>query len=197
MIRVTRAVALGALLLLATTPAAAQNSATARTEILRTDVPDEFEVGFDAQNQDQAIIELVRPPETVNSWTTLITLQLFYDRTQDGAMNTFHDWWSQSMQRACPGSSYRSVNGTVDGMPAIRVAFTCSLNPQTGKPENLEGVIVQGQANLMMVQVAFRQSIEAGDTALVERVAGGLKVCDQRSLDACSARKATGFIPGG
>ena len=46
----------------------------------------------------------------------------------------------------------------------------------------------------MMAQVAFRHAISKPDTALIDRVAGSLKVCDQRTLDSCSARKATGFV---
>jgi hypothetical protein len=80
-------------------------------------------------------------------------------------------------------------------MPALRATLSCPKNPQTGKAENLEAFLVQGQANMMMVQVAFRRSITPADDALVKRVAGSLKVCDQRTLSSCSARKATGFLP--
>ena len=88
----------------------------------------------------------------------------------------------------------QAVRGSVDGRPAIRAALSCPKNPQTGKPENLSAFLVQGDANLMMAQVAFRHAMNPPDTALAERVQGSLKVCDQRTLETCSVRKATGFV---
>jgi hypothetical protein len=85
------------------------------------------------------------------------------------------------------------IRGSVDGHPAIRGTLSCPRNPQTGKAENLTAFLVQGDANLMMAQVAFRHAVTPPDTALIERIEESLKVCDQRTLDSCSARKAAGF----
>jgi hypothetical protein len=167
---------------------------TAKTEMLSIDVPDEFEIGHQARNDTIQIMELVEPPETVENWSKLVTSLMFLNAAQRGT-GPFYKQWRDNMARSCSGISDNVQNGTVDGMPALRAKLSCPKNPQTGKPENLEAILVQGQANIMMVQVALRRSMTPTDKALIERVAGSMKVCDQRTLSTCSARKATGFLP--
>jgi hypothetical protein len=168
---------------------------TARTEMLGSNVPDEFQTGYHARNDTQEMTELVVPPETVETWSKLITLQMFFGAAQRINAEGFYGRWRDSMRAGCAGLTDTMVRGVVDGKPAIRGTLFCPNNPQTGKPENLEAVLVQGDVNLMMVQIAFRHSITATDTALIRRVTGSLKVCDQRALASCSARKGTGFQP--
>lgn len=175
-------------------PAAAP---TAQTEMLGISVPDDFEVGYHARNAAMEMTEIVQPPETVDTWTKLVTLQLFFDNARRETATAYYERWRGLMRRACGGMQDTLVRGTVDGRPAIRGTLSCPSNPQTRQPENLVAVLVQGKANLMMVQVAFRHPIGAGDNSLIDRVVGSLKVCDQRTFAECSARKATGFLPTG
>ena len=173
--------------------AQAANPSTAQTEMLGIDVPDEFEVGHQARNDTTQIMELVEPPETVETWSKLVTSLMVFDGAKVG-LNSFYERWRSDMRRSCPGMLDKTVEGSVDGMPAFRATLSCPKNPQTGKPENLEAILVQGQANLMMVQVAFRRPLTPSDYALIARVAGSMKICDQRNLTFCSARAATGFL---
>jgi hypothetical protein len=107
--------------------------------------------------------------------------------------DAFYSRWQQDMRQACAGLKDMRRIGAVDGKRAIWGSLSCPRNPQTGKPENLVAVLVQGEVNLMMVQVAFRHPIRAQDSALISRIVGSLKVCDARALATCSTRKATGF----
>jgi hypothetical protein len=161
--------------------------------MLGIDVPDEFQVGHQQRNDKIEIVELVEPPQTVENWSRLITSLMLFDAAQTG-LDAFYNQWLDGLRKACPGMNDKVVRGSVDGHPAIRGTLSCPKNPQTGKPENVSAFLVQGVANLMMAQVAFRHGVTVPDAALVERVAGTLKVCDQRTLDRCSARKATGFL---
>lgn len=181
-------------LLLIAVATAAPGSANAQNEMLRINAPDEFEVGYRARNLEQEMIELVQRPEKVDTWSELITLQLFFDGARRDSADAFYARWRKLMRTSCAGMTDTAVTGSVDGKPAIRSQLACPLNPQTGKSENLVAVLVQGGANLMMVQVAFRRPITAEDRALIARITGSLKVCDQRSLSECSARKASGFV---
>jgi hypothetical protein len=183
------------LLLLSALSPVPDDAPTALTEMLSTNVPDEFMTGYHARNAAQEMTELVVAPETVENWSRLITLQLFFGVAQRGTVDGFYGLWRDSMRRACAGLNDTMVRGTVDGHPAIKGVLSCPINPQTGKPENLAAVLVQGEVNMMMVQVAFRRPVAAADTALIERVSGSLKVCDQRTLQACAQRKAIGFRP--
>jgi hypothetical protein len=58
--------------------------ATAQTEMLGIDVPDEFEVGHQARNDASQIMELVEPPETLENWSTLVTSLMLFDAAQRG-----------------------------------------------------------------------------------------------------------------
>lgn len=185
---------LSVLLSIAAAAAQPADVPTAQTEMLGIDVPDEFEVGHKARNDTIQIMELVEPPETVENWSKLVTSLMFFNAAPRGA-ESFYKQWRDDMARSCSGMADNAQKGSVDGMPALRASLSCPKNPQTGKPENLEAILVQGEANVMMVQVAFRRAMTPADKALTERIAGSMKVCDQRTLSTCSARKATGFMP--
>lgn len=176
--------------------AQASDAPTAQTEMLAFSVPDEFGVGYQARNDATQIVELVEPPETVANWSKLVTSLMFFNAADRG-LGSFYGQWRDRMRGSCPGITDRVIQGNVDGMPALRAAISCPANPQTGRVENLEAVLVQGRANMMMVQVAFRRPVTPADSALVERVTASMKVCDQRALSSCSARIATGFVQSG
>lgn len=171
---------------------ALQSPPAALTELLGVDVPDEFQIGNHQRNSQTEIIELVVPPDTVNDWSKLITELALFRAAQVGP-DLFYYRWLNAMRSACPGLKDTMLHGTVDGRPAIRGNLSCPLNPRTQKPENLSAFLVQGDADLLMVQVAFRHAVTPADAALISRVAGTLKMCDQKRMDLCSARKGTGF----
>ena len=172
----------------------AQASPTATTEMLGIDAPDEFQVANHQRNEKIEIIELVVPPETVGSWSKLITSLLVFNGAQSG-LDAFYSRWSDGMHKSCQGMKDIIVRGSVDGHKAIRSELSCPRNTQTGNPENLTAFLVQGDANLMMAQVAIRHAAGPTDKSLIEQVAKSLKVCDQKSFGACSARPAMGFVP--
>lgn len=176
--------------------AQASDAPTAQTEMLAFSVPDEFAVGNQGRNDATQIIELVEPPETVADWSKLVTSLMFFNAANRG-LNSFYGQWREQMRGSCPGMTDMVIQGNVDGLPALRTEISCPANPQTGRVENLDAVLVQGRANMMMVQVAFRRALTPADSALVERVTTSMKVCDQRALSSCSARTATGFVQGG
>jgi hypothetical protein len=167
---------------------------TAQTEVLGVDIPDEFTLGKQTRNNDMQMLEIVDPPETIDNWTKLVTLQVLFGSAVRSSNENFYSGWLDAFRLSCPGPT-EVVKGTVDGKAAIRATLSCKNNPETGKPENLEAFLVRGDVNVMVVRVAFRHPLAAEDSALIERIAQSLKVCDQRTLSACSERKATGFLP--
>ena len=182
------------LMWLAAIPAQPVDAPTAKTEMLGIDVPDEFQVGYHARNQAMEILELIEPPETVESWSRMITSQMIFDGAKDGGLESYHARWRTDLQRACPGMRETAVRGTVDGRPAKLISVACPKMARTGQAEAFTAFLVEGQANLMIAQVAFRPPVTGPDDALIERIRGSLKVCDERTLSSCSARKATGFL---
>lgn len=182
------------LLLWAVAPAVQPNDVPmAQTEMLGVDVPDEFQVGNHRRNDQAEIMELVQPPETVDNWSKLITSLMFFNAASNG-LDSFYTAWRAKMRSACVGMTDSFTRGSVDGRPALEAKLSCPRNPETGKAENLDAILVQGNANMMMTQVAFRRPLTSADLALIQRVRGSLKVCDQRTLAECSARAASGFL---
>jgi hypothetical protein len=179
---------------LATAAMAAQPLSTAPTEMLGIDAPDEFQVGNQQRNEKIELTELVVPPETVDTWSSKLITSLMVFGAAPTGVDQFYGQWRDTMRSACPGITDAPIRGTVDGHSAIRSTLSCPKNPETGKPETLGTVLVQGDANMMMVQVAFRHALAPEDRALIEHVARSLKVCDERTIASCSARKATGFL---
>jgi hypothetical protein len=167
---------------------------TARTEILGLNVPDEFDVGRKASEESSQIMELVVPPETAETWSRRVTVMMVYNAADRG-LEPFYEAWRDSLRSACPGLTDTLVKGSVDSRPALRGTLSCPEHPKTGKPENVVAFLVQGEVNMMWAQVAFRRPLDAADTFLVDSVAASLKVCDQRTFTACTARKASGFVP--
>ena len=166
---------------------------TAQTEMLGINVPDEFQIGNQARNEQLQIVELVQPPETVDNWSKLVTSLMFFNVAQVG-LDAFYNQWRSQMRSACPRMTDTLVRGSVDGRSALRGELFCPKAPKTGKPENLTAVLVQGSVNMMMVQIAFAHRIDTSDRILIEHVTGSLKVCDQRMLTSCRARPASGFL---
>jgi len=169
---------------------------TAETEGISVDAPATFVVGNRSNDGRINLVELVRPPETVDTWSELISVVTIMHATEGTTLNEFYPMWRDGYRGTCPGPNEAVARGTVDGRPALKATFHCPVDPQTGKPESLTVIFIQGEVNLLSVQLAFRRSMTNADLALVQKVQKTLKVCDARD-NACFARRATGFMSNG
>src|SRR5262245_18984872 len=93
--------------------------ATAQSEMLGVNVPDDFEIGYQARNDRLDMKEIVQPPETVETWTKLITLQLMFNGARRQYADAFYSRWQQDMRQACAGLKDTRRIGIVDGKRAI------------------------------------------------------------------------------
>lgn len=176
---------------------AAPAPASGPVDILGFDDSSGFKLGYHVRSAASDMTELVVPPETVENWTTLITQQTLFDATQRfGGPEGFYRVWRDMMSRGCPGLTATVERGTVEGKPAVKGMLSCPNNPQTAKPENLSAILVQDDADILMIQVAFRRSIGAADAALIRRVNGSVRVCNPPS-GRCPRRKNSGFTATG
>lgn len=181
-------------LALASMLATAAQPITAEREMLAIDVPDNFRIANQQRNTVSELQEIVQFPETVENWTKLVTNIIGFGDAKKVTVEQFYTDWRAKLVLGCPGMSETHIAGTVDGLPAIRAEISCPLNPTTVKPENLTAVVVAGRVNIMVSQVAFRHARTAEDAALVDHVVASMKICDASAIDACSARKAIGFV---
>jgi hypothetical protein len=87
---------------------------TAQTEMLGIDVPDEFEVGHQGRNASLQMVELVEPPETVETWSKLVTSVMFFDAAHRG-VEPFYQQWRDHMGRSCAGMTDGVAKGRSTG----------------------------------------------------------------------------------
>lgn len=182
------------LLIAALSPAQTAPSSAAPVDMLGFDGGSGFKLGYHARNAASDMTELVIPPETVENWTTLITQQTLFNGAQRVGLERFYGLWRDMMRRDCPGLTDTVEQGEVEGRPAIKGMLSCPNNPETGKPENLSAVLVQGDVHLLMIQIAFRRPVGASDAALIRRVNGSLRICAPAEAR-CARRKDSGFTP--
>ena len=169
---------------------------TAETEGVSVDAPGTFVIGNRGNDGRMNLIEMVKPPETVDNWSELISVMTLMHATEGTTLNQFYPIWRDGYRETCPGPNETLTKGTVDGKPAIKALFHCPVDPKTGKPENMAIVFIEGDVNLMSVQFAFRRPMTNADNAMIAKVFKTLKICDARD-DACFARRASGFLPKG
>jgi len=178
------------LLAQAATPTVASSS----PQLIAVDVPDEFKTGSHRQNAFVDQSEFVVPPETVERWTRMITIQALLGAGSRTSVDEFYERWRDGLSKACPDLIETEVWGTLDGARAIRGDIACPRNPQTGLPENIMAVLVDGAENFTMVQVAFRRPRTRQDERLVDHILRSLKRCAGSDLIACRTQQGAGFV---
>ena len=185
------------IVLLSLLPVAAQSTGapTADSEGVMVGAPSSFKIANQGNDGALNLIEMVRPPETLDNWSEMISVITLSD--QAVPLDDFYSSWRAGYRAACPGGTENVVNGTVDSNPALKATLSCTRDPKTGKPESVTMVFVQGHINLLAVEMAFRRSMTAADQALVHQIVTSMKICQAGGRTACAARRAFGFLPEG
>jgi len=156
-------------------------------ENLLVNLPAGYKVGHNARNQKQLISEMVPAGETVENWTEMVTVNIYFNqktRPADYRANMEKLWAG-----ACPGGTSASVSeDKTNGYAAMLWRQSCPLNKQTGKPEMTWFKVVAGNDSFYVVQKAFK--FEPAPEKLAEWIAflNKVSVCDTRLKDrACPA----------
>lgn len=173
--------ALAAVVALSTvaTPAAAQLV----NENLLVTVPKGFKAGHQARNGQQAINEFVPAGETVDNWSEMVTVQIFFNR-RDLSPAQFRARIESGWTKACSGGAAQSVSAAPEnGYPALMWKLTCPRNPATGKPENTWFKAIAGQDSFYVVQKAFRSEPTAQQAGEAMAYLNKISVCDSRRKD--------------
>lgn len=168
--------------------AGASSAGTLRDENVLTPVPAGFKVGYHTVQGPMVLAEYVPQAETVNAWSSMITVQIFHGqggRDPDAFAQTIASGW----QGACANSTVtRVVGGAENGYPFAVWAFECPLNRETGKPENMWLKAVGGADALYSVQYADRAPMSPALIKPAMSYLRQVKVCDTRRKDrACPA----------
>lgn len=99
------------------------------------------------------VSEFVRPHETVEDWTEMLTMMSFEKVTTiNGLLSSFE---AETVAR-CPGSTFAVHERLEDG-----VLFEASLvNCETGPKEEMVGRVLDGASQHFVVQYAVREPVE-------------------------------------
>jgi hypothetical protein len=144
-------------------------------------MPDGFKVGAQQNNGQTILMEFIPEGETVEDWTTMITVVVKHDIDDANAVDVASNMgaaWGES----CPGAKAGPlVDDVTNGYAYVIWQYECPLNSQTGKPETMMMKVIPGRDALYMVQYAVRAapSIEFVKNAL-DYLGPKVSVCDTR-----------------
>jgi len=149
-------------------------------ENLLAELPEGFKVDYQAEQGNQTITEMVADGESVEDWTTMVTVQVYLGETNttpEQAQGTLTDSWFN----ACDKSESSPVtDGAENGYDFILWQLYCPLNPSTQKPELTFLKAIQGKDSFYLVQVAFRYEPSNEDITQWIQYLKQVQVCDSR-----------------
>jgi hypothetical protein len=162
---------------------AAPARAALQDENLLVSMPQGFKVGSSTRQGNMDMQEWVPVGETVDNWSTLITVQIFHHLTAV-TPQAFVGRIATGWKSACPGGAAIDVQeGVENGYGYSFWTLTCPLNPQTRKPENMWTKVMAGSDALYSVQYANRKTLAKELTVATARYLRQVQVCDTRRPD--------------
>lgn len=158
----------------------AQPGTGLENENLLAGLPAGFKVGYQAEQNNITINEMVAENETVEDWTTMVTVQVFLGKT-DTTPQQAQDILTNDWFNACANSeTYPVADGAENGYNFVLWQLYCPLNSATQKPELTYMKAIQGNDSLYLVQVAFRFEPSEADVTQWITYLKEVKVCDSR-----------------
>jgi hypothetical protein len=146
-------------------------------------LPD-FVVGYQAANAEQAIREEVPRGENVERWSRMITTQWFAGLTARITPVEFTQLMARNLAGACRSAKVSPPRElTVSDRPAAQIQVDCPLLPATNRPETFIMLVVAGEHDLLVRQVAFRSVPTTDDLEWSDAVLGGTVLCKPRDND--------------
>ena len=157
-----------------------QTGSGLENENLLAELPEGFKVDYQAEQGNQTITEMVAEGESVEAWTTMVTVQVYLSETnitpQQAQDTLTNDWFN-----ACENSeSYPVADGAENGYDFILWQLYCPLNSSTQKPELTYLKAIQGNDSFYLVQVAFRYEPSDEDITQWIQYLKQVQVCDSR-----------------
>jgi len=149
-------------------------------ENLLTTVPDGFKVDYSAKQDNFVITEMVSEGESVDDWSTMITVEIFLSE-KNTTPKQYQDTLTERWFGACENSeTYPVADGAENGYNFVLWQLYCPLNSATQKPELTYLKAIQGNDSFYLVQVAFRH--EPSDEEVKQWIGylKEIKVCDSR-----------------
>jgi len=149
-------------------------------ENLLAALPAGFKIGYQAQQGNQSITEMVPENETVEEWTSMLTVQVYLGETNTTPAQA-QETLTTSWFNACDNSAtYPVADGIENGYNFILWQLHCPLNPATRKVEYTYMKAIRGNDSFYLVQVAFRFEPTEADITQWMNYLRDVQVCDSR-----------------
>ena len=149
-------------------------------ENLLAELPSGFKIDYQADQNNVVINEMVPENETVNDWTTLVTVQIFMGETGT-TPEQYQESMTQSWFNACENSeTYPVADGDENGYKFVLWQLYCPLNPSTQKVEYAYMKAILGNDSFYLVQVAFRHEPSDDEITQWMQYLKQVKLCDSR-----------------
>ena len=149
-------------------------------ENLILQLPQGYVSGFEENTADGLMSEFVPEGQSVENWTDMITVQVFYRRA-DMTPAGFEEQMRGNWLGACPDAVYQPIrDGEENGYAFSFWLLNCPKNPGTGSAENTFFKAIRGNDAFYVVQKAFKSQPQ--DLQIVEwtRFLSEVYVCDSR-----------------
>jgi hypothetical protein len=152
-------------------------------ENLLQPLPSGYKVDFQTKQGNMIMTEMVPQAETVDSWSEMITTQIFL-----GMKSTTPEQFQEGMAKrwlaACRGGEVATITKGVENGYAFSIWLqTCSKNPSTGKPENTWFKAIKGNDSFYLVQKAYRFDPSKDQITHWMQYFRSVTVCDTRLAD--------------
>ena len=164
-------------------PAQPTTNSGLENENLLTTVPSGFKVDYSEKQNNFVITEMVPEGESVNEWSTMITVEIFL-----GEKNTTPQQYEKTLTErwfgACENSeTYPVADGIENGYNFVLWQLYCPLNSATQKMEYTYLKAIQGNDSFYLVQVAFRHEPSNDEVTQWMNYFKDIQVCDSRIAD--------------
>lgn len=114
-----------------------------------------WEIGHNSEDQVQRFVEFVRPGQTVENWTELVTLHTFNKAVVDvGSVKAQFAMHQRDIAIRCPGSTAEIIRELSDGILYEARIVNC----KQGSDEHTLARILDGTSNRFIVQYAIRET---------------------------------------
>lgn len=149
-------------------------------ENLLAELPTSFKVDYQAEQNNQTITEMVPAGESVEDWTTMVTVQVYLGEkniTPSQAQDNLTQTWFNACQNS---ETYPVADGAENGYSFVLWQLYCPLNPATQKVEYTYMKAIRGNDSFYLVQVAFRYEPTDEDITKWMKYLKEVQVCDSR-----------------
>lgn len=154
-----------------------------RDENLLQDLPQGYKIDLQTQKGNMVMTEMVPQSETVNSWTEMVTTQIFLG-LKNATPEQFQALMAKTWLSTCKEGVVAPITkGEENGYSFSIWVQACPLNPVTGKPEQTWFKAIKGNDSFYLVQKAFKFDPSKEQIAQWMQYFRSVAVCDTRLAD--------------